>query len=377
MDPLAHALFGGALAKSPVGRRSPLSAAALVVGSIAPDVDLITWWLGGRDAWIKAHAGLTHSPVGLVLLGLALVPFLRWVEREFTSRHSVFAVGGRPGTCATAVMVGLALHVPLDLLTDHGARPGYPLTGAWVRADLVHPTDPFLWLLFGGAAALAGKRSAFGSIALSLAVFCGWALIHSHGNAPGWLQWAFLGTSVLLGWMRAAEVGRKGSRVILARCAGLGCLYLVLLFASRADSVARVRKALAESAPDATLLGAHPTFGHPLRWSMLARKGREVLRFEVIWGRAPVLVATPQQPEHMLVQTALRLEESEIWRSGARVPVGTVTEDPDGSAEVALRDLAEADRPWDEVLRWRFRFPADQVQSIRQMFEEAERSRRR
>ncbi len=377
MDPLAHALFGGALASSPFGRRSPLSAAALVIGAMAPDLDLLAWPIGGRDAWMKVQSGLTHSPLGLVLLALALVPFLRWVEREFLGRHSVFSAGGRPSTCGPALIVGLATHLPLDLLTDRGARPGLPFSDAWIRGDLVHPTDPWLWLIFGSAAALAGPRSNAGSALLALCAILGLGLIGQHENAPAWLPWVWGVGCAGLAWTRAAGVGRKRSKKVLARAAGLAALYLCLLGAARLDSAGRARAWLAEHEPQATLASVHPRFGRPLAWTAFAVGPNQIVKLDIRWRGELQAAHVPHEPGDPLVQTSLRLTESEAWRKTARHPLGRIEAESDGGAWVELSDAAEEGRPWDRPLRWRHRFPPEEVTRIRALFEAAERAERR
>ena len=368
MDPLAHALFGAALAKSPLGRRSPLSAGALVIGSVAPDLDGLAWLLGGREAWLKVHAGLSHSPFGLLLLGLALVPLLRWVEREFLGRTSVFSAGGRPGTCAPATVVGLLSHVPLDLLTDHGARPWTPLSEAWVRGDLVYPSDPWLWLIFGGAAALAGRRTARGSVLLVGAALLAWLGVLQHRQAPTWLRGVFPGAGAVRAGRRAAGVGRKHAKRTLRRAAGLTFLYLCLLVSARSVSWTRAERTLDRAAPGSVLVSAHPRFGTPLTWSLFARSGQRLLEVRVRWGAEPEVLDLTQAPSHPLVRTAMRLEQSATWRRTARLPLGTVEAEPDGAAWVELRDAPEGGRPWDPALRWRYRFPPEEVSRIQRMF---------
>lgn len=370
MDPLAHALFGGALAKTPVGRRSPASATALVVASVAPDLDWLSWPIGGRDAWFKVQSGLSHSLLGMILLGLALVPFLRWLERRFFGRHSVFRAGGRPDTCAPAVLVGLALHVPLDLFTDIGAQPLTPFWDGRVRADLIHPTDPFLWLIFGGAAALAGKRSSSGSLALAIAAAIGTGLVWTH-DASAWIRYGFPGACALIAWMRAAEVGRKKSLHSLKRAAGLAGLYVCLVIAGKTSGTQRAQEALAKADESAEIISVHPTFGNPLRWRAFAQGARGRYTLDVSWGKPVAVNLLQDHSSHPLARTALRDELTTDWRSAARLPAAAVELEPDGAGRVVLWDRAQEGRPWDEALRFETRYPAAEVERIHRLFEAA------
>lgn len=378
MDPLAHALFGAALAKSSLGRKSPLSGGALVIGAVAPDIDAVAWLLGGRETWLKVHAGLSHSPLGLLLIGLALVPFLRWFEREFVGRSSVFSAGGRTRTCAAATIVGLLSHVPLDLLSDRGARPGLPFSDAWLRGDLTHPDDPWLWLIFGGMAALAGRRTARGSVLLVGAALIAWLLVLQHEEAPTWIRWAFPAACLVLAWFRAADVGRKHATRILARGMGLTLLYFFLLSTGRAEGLRRARAVLERVAPNHVVASVHPRFGTPLDWSVFATRydpAPRVLEVLVRWRLEPEVIDLEQSPEDPLVRTAQRLDQSSVWRASARLPLGTVEPAPDGAAWVELRDATEAGRPWET--RWRYRFPKEEVARIQRLFEEEARLRAR
>lgn len=347
---------------------------------MAPDLDAVSWLLGGREAWLKVHAGLSHSPFGLLLIGLALVPFLRWVEREFLGRSSVFSAGGRTKTCAAAVIVGLLSHVPLDLLSDRGARPGLPFSDVWLRADLVHPTDPWLWLIIGGTAALAGRRTARGSVLLLGAALFAWFMVLRHEASPTWLRWAFPIAGLILAWLRAADVGRKHAARTLTRGLGLALLYLFLLFTGRAESLRRAEVSLERVAPDHVVVSIHPRFGNPLSWSVFAARygpTSHVLEVRVRWRVEPEVIDLEQDPEHPLVRTAQRLEQSAIWRRSARLPLGTAEPGPDGSAWVELRDATEAGRPWDKLLRWRHHFPREEVARIQRLYEEEARLRAR
>ncbi len=373
MDPLTHALLAACLAKSSLGRCSPLSAAALVVGALAPDLDLLLWPLAGRDAWFELHAAFTHSLPGTLLLALALVPFLGWIERLFFGRLAMFAPGGRPGTCARATVVGLLTHVPLDLLGSAGARAATPFDSAWMRADLLHPYDPYLWLLLGGGTALAGRRSVGGSLALTLAALFAWGLLLDDPATPTSLRWIFPLACLLLAWLRAAGIGRRRRGRILARTAAGVLLYICLCLAGRADALDRVQAYLAREGGETQLVGLLPTLGRPLTWHGWLRREKRVVELRIRWGEALEQRIPEQEPDHPLVRTALALEASRAFRSWARLPLGRVTPLPDGGATVELRDATREGAPWEESLRWRVHFSAEEVVRIRHLFEEEAR----
>ncbi len=372
MDPIAHALLGAALGKTRLGRRSPLAPFALVVGALAPELEILVGLVGGRDTWLRVHSGFTHSPVGLVLLALALVPFLRWLERELHGRHTFFSPSGSRRTCAPAVVVGLASHVPLDLLSDHGARPWFPLSDAWVRCDLLQPTDPWLWLLFGGTAALAGKRTPLGGVLLLLAALGGLMVIAEHPSSPGWLPWTFLGLGLALAWGRWRVDPRSRGRVLKSG-ALLLAVYLVGAGVLRGQAWDAAERALAQAGVEQPITALHPGFGDPTRWTAIALGREEAWIVELATGAGPTVERRARHLEKPLIQHALRLEESHPWRSSARHPIGRLTRLPDGAVEVELIDLRDLGRPWAGALVWRHRIGAVQARGIEAAYEASRR----
>ena len=68
MENLAHTLFGLALAKAGLERTTPLATTALVISSNFPDIDVVTR-VRGLSTYLEHHRGLTHSLVGIAVLG--------------------------------------------------------------------------------------------------------------------------------------------------------------------------------------------------------------------------------------------------------------------------------------------------------------------
>src|SRR5690606_27541007 len=122
MDNLTHSLFAGSLARTRIGRRSPLSAVALVVSANVPDLDIVVQMWAGLPGYLVHHRGITHSFLGLAVQAFLLTGLFTLLER---GRGSSTRVSSRAGP-GLAVLVGLASHLLLDALNTYGVRPLLP-----------------------------------------------------------------------------------------------------------------------------------------------------------------------------------------------------------------------------------------------------------
>ena len=66
MDPIAHTLFGAALAESGLKNRSRYATATLLIGANLPDIDVVSG-LWGSDEELYFRRGMTHGILALVL----------------------------------------------------------------------------------------------------------------------------------------------------------------------------------------------------------------------------------------------------------------------------------------------------------------------
>lgn len=158
-----------------VGRTDRLPAAALVIGSMAPDYP---WFLtGGRTA------GLSHSPAGVVTVDLAagLVAVVAWrllVQpplRDLVPRRLGERLPRSPGVVAAdlpwlalGVVVGTVTHVVWDSFT-HAGRWG---------------VDVVPWLHTEHLGLPGYKWAQFVSGALGLVVLAVWGLRHLARTVP-------------------------------------------------------------------------------------------------------------------------------------------------------------------------------------------------
>jgi inner membrane protein len=198
MDPIAHSLVGAALARSGLEKRSPYAAIALVIGANLPDVDGVTYFVGG-DLGLYFRRGWTHG-----LPAIAIWPFVL--------AGALFLLGrgrARFGTLVWLSLLAVATHPALDWLNNYGMRWLMPLDGRWFYGDALFIIDPWIWLSLGGAVFLATSQGwlpliswILGAAALS---FVALAVV------PGLLLWKLIFVAGLLAFamLRAKRVPRS------------------------------------------------------------------------------------------------------------------------------------------------------------------------
>lgn len=144
MDFLTHALLPGLLAGSLELQKRRL--AALVLGGIAPDLDIfITWMRGLIPADILlVHRGITHSlffgPIfGLLLLWIVTHPVVRGRLEKL--------IGWGPDLSKDSMALvfgGVLIHLLLDYTTTRGLPLLYPFEALRYSADIFFQIEPVL-----------------------------------------------------------------------------------------------------------------------------------------------------------------------------------------------------------------------------------------
>ena len=193
MDNLTHTLFALTLARTRLGRGGRGTTTARVLASNAPDIDIVAA-LGGTAKYLQWHRGPTHGPLGVLGLGLATA-VLVWLSGEsvrirldntfgsaplliFGTKFTGLRAEGRGQTGAMFMtllfvsIVGVLLHVLMDLPTSYGTRLLSPFSWRWFAIDLMPILDVYLWMILG-AGLLAGSwvpsaRQRSAAIALAL-----------------------------------------------------------------------------------------------------------------------------------------------------------------------------------------------------------------
>ena len=140
------------LARTPLGRAGRGTTAALIIASNIPDIDIVA---AARDrvAYLAWHRGPTHGPLGLVGLGLATAGIVSIGRRMLDTHRS----GGEPaqslnasfGMLASISMIGVLLHILMDLPTSYGTRLLSPFDWRWFAVDWLPIIDIYLWVMLG------------------------------------------------------------------------------------------------------------------------------------------------------------------------------------------------------------------------------------
>ena len=116
MDGLTHSLVGLASAKAGLERLSPYTAACCILSANAPDIDVVSFFFGGRWTLLQHHRGITHSVVGTLVLGALIPTILFGIERATTGRWVILSPSGNSNAaCAGVVTNGIAAAITTAL----------------------------------------------------------------------------------------------------------------------------------------------------------------------------------------------------------------------------------------------------------------------
>ena len=261
MDPLAHTLFGTALAESGLKHRSRYATATLLIGANLPDIDAIAgFW--GSDFELYARRGHTHGILAMLALPLlltgAVMLWYRWRSRASPASDA----GVPPNYRMLLALSFLSVwsHPLLDWLNTYGVRFLMPFDSRWFYGDTLFIVDPWFWLLAAGGVVLARSESGRAITGWSLLGLLATGLVLGTSLVPigAKIAWcAGLVLIVALRWWRPAWA----TSTALARTGLLGLgLYVGVAYAG-----ARLAEsALLDRFPQALRAQANPTAAVPL-----------------------------------------------------------------------------------------------------------------
>ncbi|HYW36822.1 MAG TPA: metal-dependent hydrolase [Terriglobales bacterium] len=143
MEPVTHFLFGAAMGRAGLNRKTALATATLTLAAEAPDLDVLSRF-GGSAFGLNHHRGFTHSFLGVPLVAAVVVGFiyLLWCLRGRKPRNP--NLRPRWGLLfAYACLAGLS-HILLDFTNNYGVRPFWPFAERWYSWDIVFIVEPVM-----------------------------------------------------------------------------------------------------------------------------------------------------------------------------------------------------------------------------------------
>jgi inner membrane protein len=158
VDNVTHALFGlgiygvWSMTAAPTDIHSTVATgclAASILGSEAPDFDILVRVLAGPTAYLRQHRALSHSVLVWPLWGMLMALGVDlWIPGHFIVYFLL-------------AFIGVIIHVGLDVLTTYGTQALWPFNGKRLAYDALFIVD---LVLIG-----------FGVLAL-LCVWRGWSI---------------------------------------------------------------------------------------------------------------------------------------------------------------------------------------------------------
>ena len=282
MDNITHTLIGATLARTPIGRAGRGATIALILASNAPDIDIVAS-AGGALRYLEWHRGPTHGPLGLVGLGLATAGLVLAGRAAIDRWRGSPAAGSSSRNASYAAitmvsMVGVLLHILMDLPTSYGSRLLSPIDWHWYAFDWMPILDIYLLgtltagLLIGQRWPAARRRNA--AIVLTLLTVDYGVRATAHERA-------------------LSLAPRVFGPALPAPCDGAPPRRLVDRWprSAAATKTGPAGRCLLETA-------ALPGFGSPFRWRLIASLSnaylvRDIDLWDDIWQPAPTEAEAP------------------------------------------------------------------------------------
>jgi inner membrane protein len=192
LDNLTHTAVGLFLSRAGLKKFTPLATPILLIAANVPEIDVVTA-AGGALNYLHFHRHITHSIVAMPVMALLPVAIVRLVARKPVRWLGALA----------AAFVGVASHLLLDWTNVYGIRLLLPFSTRWLRLDLTHVFDLWIWAVIllsiagpflarlvgseitsaGGKPAHHGRGFAWFALLFILLYNCGRSVLHARAVA--------------------------------------------------------------------------------------------------------------------------------------------------------------------------------------------------
>jgi inner membrane protein len=340
MDPLTHTLTGAALSRSGLRRHTALATATLVIAANAPDIDIVTVELG-EYASLALRRGITHGPIALLVLPFVVAGAVLAYDRLWRRRRNPQAEPARPLPLLLLAFLGVLTHPMLDWLNTYGIRLLMPFSPQWFYGDALFIIDPWLWLLLGGALAIAA-RGPESVLWIALAGLTSTAVLLAPQVPPGaraaWL--VALVAIAGLAWLWRRRSGTDGIRMVRAGLVG-GATYILLMIGSGRLARAETLRAAHGAGIDARAVMLAPEPANPFAASIVVQGPDAYHRGSFDWRHRPRVrwdqAAIPLGPRDGAAAIAMLTPDAQHFLTWSRFPFTDVSIDSAG-ATVRIAD---------------------------------------
>jgi inner membrane protein len=357
MDGLTHSLVGLASAKAGLERLSPYTTAACILSANAPDIDVVSFFFGGRWTLLQHHRGITHSIIGTLVLGLLIPSALYGIDRviaKWRKRRPRIQYSG----LVWASLIAAATHPLMDWTNNYGVRPLLPWDGRWFYGDLVFIVDPYLLLVLGGAGFLLTSNRHWKIVGWSLLAVVVTIIVlrvapQRSANGGGLAVARTIWIAGVLGLVLARSLGIQKR---LGKSIAVGALAFVVLYwgalawahhAAYRNAVIAASGLAAQRGELFIRVAAMPTAANPFQWLCVAETDRAMYRFLVGVGNrasadwpnsignenrsgAPTVIERYEKPtgqSERLVSVASRDPRAQVLLGFARFPIARAESD--------------------------------------------------
>ena len=347
MDPVAHTLVGASLAKTRLGRLTPLATVTLLLAANAPDIDAIAMFLD-RETSLHVRRGWTHGILAIAVLPVIITGLMVGLDRL---RYIILKRNAEPVALKPLLLLsylGVLSHPMLDWLNTYGIRLLMPFDDRWFYGDALFIVDPWIWLLASSAVVLAHTRATTSITLWIVAAGASSSLILTNDVTPieAKLFWC-LGLGCLVGLRIWGGLQARISQVAIK---SLLAIFVYISSMALGSQVAKtqVRQWLHAEGIPLNKIMAGPVPANPFVRDVVVQGPHRYYFLQVNWLAADQIRPTSPSiaigDKSPVVQAALRAPHIQGTRHWMRFPTYQIEQTTSGY-EVIISDARYSRRP--------------------------------